>query len=71
MYRDIFARIRVPMIFGRVSFNLLDFVELTPIQLRIIHSEPDQIDTYLNQFCDVADVQYGIDELGSGPIKLA
>jgi hypothetical protein len=41
----------------------LDFVELTPIQLRIIHSEPDQIETYLNQFCDVADVQYGIDEL--------
>jgi hypothetical protein len=63
MYRDIFARIGVPMIFGQISSNPFDFVELTPIQLRIIQSEPDQVETYLDQFFDVADVQYGIDEL--------
>jgi hypothetical protein len=63
MYRDIFARIGVPMIFGQVSLNPFNFVELTPIQLRIIQSEPDQVETYLDQFFDVADVQYGIDEL--------
>jgi hypothetical protein len=63
MYRDIFARIGVPVIFGQVSINPFEFVELTPIQLRIIQTEPDQMDTYLDQFYDVADVQYGTQEL--------
>ena len=63
MYRDIFARIGVPMGFGRVGFNPFEFVELTPIQLRIIQTEPDQMETYLDQFFDVADVQYGAQEL--------
>jgi hypothetical protein len=63
MYRDIFARIGVPIIFGQVSINPFDFVELTPIQLRIIKTEPDQMETYLDQFFDVADVQYGTQEL--------
>jgi len=63
MFRDIFARIGVPMIFGQGSLNPFNFVELTPIQLRIIQSEPDQVETYLDQFFDVADVQYGVDEL--------
>lgn len=65
MYRDIFARIAVPMMTGEVSIKPFQFVELTPIQLRIIQSEPDQIQTYLDQFFDVADVQYGIDQLRS------
>lgn len=63
MYRDIFARIAVPIIFGQVAINPFEFVELTPIQLRIIQTEPDQMETYLDQFSDVADVQYGIEEL--------
>jgi hypothetical protein len=63
MYRDIFARIGVPMIFGQVSINPFEFVELTPMQLRIIQTESDQIETYLDQFFDVADVEYGTQEL--------
>jgi hypothetical protein len=63
MYRDIFARIGVPMGYGQVSINPFEFVELTPIQLRIIQTEPDQVETYLDQFFDVADVQYGTQEL--------
>jgi hypothetical protein len=63
MYRDIFARIGVPMIFGHVSINPFEYVELTPIQLRIIQTEPDQMETYVDQFFDVADVQYGTQEL--------
>jgi hypothetical protein len=63
MYRDIFARIGVPMVYGRVGINPFEHVELTPVQLRIIQTEPGEMEVYLNQFCDVADVQYGIPEI--------
>jgi hypothetical protein len=63
MYRDIFARIDVPRVFGEVGIDPFEFVELTPIQLRIMQIEPDQIETYLDQFCDLADVEYGAEEL--------
>ncbi len=63
MYRDIFARVGVPHIFGEVSLNPFEFVELTAVQLRIIQTEPDQIETYLDQFFDLADVEYGLREL--------
>lgn len=65
MYRDIFARIGVPHIFGQVAINPFEFVELTPVQLRIIQTEPEQTETFLDQFGDVADIQYGADELKS------
>lgn len=63
MYRDVFARIGVPHIFGQVNINPFEFVDLTPVQLRIIQTEPDQMGIYLDQFSDVADVQYGSAEL--------
>ncbi len=63
MYRDIFAKIKVPHIYGRVKIKPFDFVELTSVQLRIIQTEQDQIETYVDQFYDVADIQYGIQEL--------
>lgn len=63
MYRDIFARIGVPTVYGQVGLNPFEFVELTPVQLRIIQSEPDQMEIYLDQFGDIFDVQYGIKEL--------
>jgi len=63
MYRDIFARIGVPGIVGQARINPFRCVELTQTQLRIIQSEPDQMETYLDQFFDVADVQYGAQEL--------
>ncbi len=63
MYRDIFARIGVPHIYGEIQLNPFEFVELTPVQLRIIQTEPDQMEAYLDQFSDVADVQYGTQEL--------
>jgi hypothetical protein len=63
MYRDIFARIGVPHAYGTVSINPFECVELTPVQLRIIQTEPDQVQLYIDQFCDVADVQYGSTEI--------
>jgi hypothetical protein len=63
MYRDIFARFSIPRGFGTVSFNPFEFVELTPVQLRIIQTEPDDLARYTDQFCDVADIEYGVNEL--------
>lgn len=63
MYRDIFARIGVPMALGTVRIRPFQHVELTPVQLRIIQTEPDEMATYVDQFCDVADVQYGASEI--------
>lgn len=63
MYRDIFARIGVPHVFGQVSINPFKFVDLAPVQLRIIQAEPEAMETFLDQFSDVADIQYGTAEL--------
>lgn len=63
MYRDIFARIAVPMVFGVVQLNPFHFVELTPAQMNVIQSEPDQMNIYIDQFFDVLDIQFGIMEL--------
>lgn len=63
MYRDIFARVGVPHVFGQFGINPFNFVELTPVQLRIIQTEPEQMETYIDQFSDIADVQYGTEEL--------
>ncbi len=63
MYRDIFARVGVPHVYGQVRLNPFQFVELTPVQLRIIQTEPEEMETYLDQFSDIADVQYGTEEL--------
>lgn len=65
MYRDIFARIGVPAAYGTVSINPFECVELTPVQLRIIQTEPDDMNIYLDQFSDISDAQYGIKEIKS------
>lgn len=69
MYRDIFARVGVPHVYGQASINPFEFVELTPVQLRIIKTEPAEIETYLDQFSDIADVQYGTQELKTPFVK--
>lgn len=63
MYRDIFARIGVPRIYGNVALNPFDFVDLTPNQKNIIQYEPDEFQSYIDQFIDVSDIQYGIQEI--------
>lgn len=59
MYRDVFARIAVPQIFGPSVFNPLQFVDLSPVQLRNLQNGPDEMGTFLDQICDVTDVEYG------------
>lgn len=70
MYRDIFARIAVPHIYGQVTINPLTFVELRPVQLQMIQTEPEEMETFLDQFSDVADIQYGTAELNTPFAKM-
>lgn len=63
MYRDIFAQISAPHIVGTVTINPFNFVELTPVQLRMIQIEPENVSLYLDQFTDIMDVQYGAQEV--------
>lgn len=63
MFRDIFARIGVPQGYGMMSINPFDHVELTDMQKRILGTEPEETAKYLDQFVDVADIQYGSSEL--------
>jgi hypothetical protein len=42
MYRDIFARIAVPvLVYGEAVINPFEYVKLTPVQLGIIQTEPE------------------------------
>lgn len=63
MYRDVFARISVPHIFGQVRLDPFHFVELTDVQKRILGTEPDQVAIFVDQFVDVSDIQYGTSEI--------
>jgi hypothetical protein len=64
MYRDIFARIGVPVqVYGQVVINPFEWVQLTPVQLEIIQTEPAEMATYLDQFADVWDIQHGNSQL--------
>ncbi|MCF1477586.1 hypothetical protein G6L63_14500 [Agrobacterium vitis] len=69
MYRDIFARVGVPHVFGQAVINPFEFVDLTPVQLRIIQTEQEEVETFFDQFSDIADVQYGTQELKEPFVK--
>ena len=63
MFRDVFARISVPHVYGRASIDPFQFVELTDVQKRILGTEPDQVAIFVDQFVDVSDIQYGTSEI--------
>ncbi len=63
MYRDVFARISVPHVYGQTRIDPFQFVELTDVQKRVLGTEPDQIAVFIDQFVDVSDIQYGTSEI--------
>jgi len=63
MCRDIFARIGIPVIFGSPKLDPFRYVELTPAQCLTIQQEPQELAIFMDQFTDVADIQYGISDL--------
>ncbi|MET4518804.1 hypothetical protein [Bradyrhizobium sp. I1.7.5] len=63
MFRDVFARVGIPQIYGRTAIAPMEHVELTDIQKRILANEPDTFNAYHDQFADLFDLEYGIREL--------
>lgn len=63
MFRDVFARIGVPGVYGKCCLDPFKWVDLTPIQIQIMMNDPEQKDAYFDQFSDIADIQYGIADL--------
>jgi hypothetical protein len=63
MFRDVFARFAVPLIFGTVTIDPFDFVELTPVQKQVVQSDEKQYQIFLDQFSDVADIQHGAEAI--------
>jgi HEPN domain-containing protein len=64
MFRDVFFPIRIPVIYGLASINLIDFLNDVPeITKRWLLSDNDSSLTYFDQVIDLMDFVYGIDDL--------
>lgn len=65
MYHDVFSRISVPEGCGSICIKPFECVDLTPTQICIMQTEPQELSRYIDQFCDVFDIQWGIKELNA------
>lgn len=55
MFRDIFVRVSIPIIYGSVSIDPIALGEFSPNQVRWLHSRPKEFHAYLDQFTDIMD----------------
>jgi hypothetical protein len=65
MFRDVFAKVSVPIAHGTVRLNPLEFIDLNPTQIKWLASRSHDLDCYLNQFADLLDFGWGRSELGN------
>ncbi|WP_419320254.1 hypothetical protein ACN2C7_05165 [Caulobacter sp. ErkDOM-E] len=64
MFRDVFTKIEVPLIFGQVGIDPLKMTDLTPDQAHWLMTRPVDRAAFIDQFIDVFDFGYGLMELG-------
>jgi hypothetical protein len=64
MFRDVFARVHVPIVFGTVSIDAFKLTDLTPMQLKWLGRRPEDMAAFLDQFADIFDYGGGIGNLG-------
>jgi hypothetical protein len=55
MFRDVFARIDIPMAYGKVAIEPLTLTDLSDIQIRWLCSRPADLQMFLDQFTDIFD----------------
>lgn len=65
MFRDVFARIHIPLMFGTVAFDPFKHTDLSPMQLKWLGSRPGDMRAFLDQFTDIMDFAGGIGPLGN------
>lgn len=63
LFRDIFARVRLPRVYGTRAIKLIDCVDLTPLQQRAVTLDPVIHDMLMDQVIDVGDADYGFETL--------
>lgn len=63
MFRDIFARIVIPIAYGALTLDPLRQCDLTPLQQRWLVKSPGEFARFLDQFFDLIDFSLGWDDL--------
>ena len=64
MFRDVFARVTVPIIFGRVGIKPHEMTDLSDMQVRWLYSIEHDRRMFLDQFSDIFDFAGGTSNLG-------
>jgi hypothetical protein len=64
MFRDVFARVSIPLGYGKISINPLQLTDLSPMQLKWLCSRPSDLQMYMDQFTDIIDFAGGVGGLG-------
>ena len=60
MFRDVFARVHVPLLYGRAGIDPFKQTDLTPSQLEWLARRPDDLNMFIDQFTDIFDFGGGI-----------
>lgn len=64
MFRDVFFPIRIPVIFGSLAINPVDFlIDVPNTQKRWLFNDQKTALTFLDQVIDLIDFTYGLDDL--------
>jgi hypothetical protein len=66
MFRDLFARFDVPVIFGAPNIDILELVDLTEYQKGWLASDGSEAERFQDQALDLLDFGYGMSEFGHG-----
>lgn len=66
MFRDLFARFEVPVIFGSPNIDILELVDLTEYQRGWLASDGSESERFQDQALDLLDFGYGMSEFGHG-----
>ena len=64
MFRDVFAKITVPIVYGRVGVDPFKVTDLNQLQWQWLRSRPADFNSFLDQFIDLFDFGFGLVELG-------
>lgn len=63
MFRDIFGKVEIPLIFGIVDVDPLRFINLNDNQIKWMCKSPIHTAQYYDQFTDIMDFGYGLMEI--------
>ena len=63
MFRDVFARVDIPIAYGQVGLDALTCSDLSAVQSRWLRSIPAELARFEDQFLDLVDLAFGLDDM--------